>query len=169
MIILQWKLRGRGMARSYLSIGSNMGDKKAFLEESVELLKAYSEIKVTGQSSFYETDPVGYLDQDLFINIALEIETIFSPHDLLKACQSVENKLHRKRIIRWGPRTVDIDIILYDDLSLNHEDLIIPHPRAFERAFVMVPIYELNEILIIEKVPIKQLINKISTEGVRKI
>lgn len=157
------------MARAYLSLGSNMGDKKAYLEESVELLNAYSEIRVTGKSSFYETDPVGYLDQDVFINIGLEIETLFGPEALLEACQSVENKLHRKRVIRWGPRTVDIDIIFYDDIKIKNDNLEIPHPRAFERAFVMVPIYEINKDLVISNRPIKEIIEKISLEGVRKI
>ena len=157
------------MARAYLSLGSNMGDKKAFLEEGVELLNTYPEIRVTGQSSFYETDPVGYLDQDVFINIGLEIETSFEPEALLEACQSVENKLHRRRVIRWGPRTVDIDIIFYDDIKIKSEKLEIPHPRAFERAFVMVPIYEINKKLVILNRPIKKIIDQISLEGVRKI
>lgn len=157
------------MAKSYLSLGSNMGDKKAFLEEAVKLLKAYSEIEVTGKSSFYETDPVGYIDQDVFLNIALEIETSFTPEALLEACQSVENKLHRKRVVRWGPRTVDIDIIFYDDIKIKNDSLEIPHPRAFERAFVMVPIYEINKDLVILNRPIKEIIEQISLEGVRKI
>lgn len=111
---------------------------------------------MTGQSSFYQTDPVGYLDQDVFLNIALEIETTLRPEALLKACQSVEDKLHRTRVIRWGPRTVDIDIIFYDDLKIKSENLEIPHPRAFERAFVMVPIYEINKELVVHNRPIKK-------------
>ena len=157
------------MSKAYLSLGSNMGDRQLYLEEAINLLGHIENIEIIKVSSFYETVPVGYLDQDLFLNVAVEIETILEPEALLEACQSVENKLHRKRVIRWGPRTVDVDIIFYDDLKLVSEILEIPHPRALERAFVMWPIYEIAEDLIVQNRKIKDIVKILPKEGIRKL
>lgn len=157
------------MARVFLSIGSNMGDKRAYLDQAVERLGQHDQIQVQAQSSYYETDPVGYTEQDLFLNIGLELDTMLKPEDLLSVCQAIELDLHRERLIRWGPRTVDIDIIFYDDLSMSTEDLILPHPRALERGFVMWPIYEIAGDLIVQGRPIKELIQDLPAEGIRKL
>lgn len=157
------------MAKVYLSLGSNMGDRTLYLQEAKTLLNAHSQVTLVQCSSLYETKPVGYLDQDLFMNIALEVETSLDPLALLDLCQSVEVKLHRERIIRWGPRTVDVDIIFYDDLDMVTERLELPHPRALERAFVMWPIYELAEDLIVQGRPIKDIIKSLPEDGIRKI
>jgi len=157
------------VARVFLSIGSNMGDKRAYLDQAVERLGQHDQIQVQAQSSYYETDPVGYTEQDLFLNIGLELDTMLKPEDLLSVCQAIELDLHRERLIRWGPRTVDIDIIFYDDLSMSTEDLILPHPRALERGFVMWPIYEIAGDLIVQGRPIKELIQDLPAEGIRKL
>lgn len=157
------------MSKVYLSLGSNMGDRQLYLEEAMNLLGQIESIEIRKVSSFYETVPVGYLDQDLFLNVAVEIETILKPEALLEACQSVEHKLHRKRLIRWGPRTVDVDIIFYDDIKLVSENLEIPHPRALERAFVMWPIYEIAEDLIVQNRMIKDIVKTLPKEGIRKL
>lgn len=157
------------MAKSYLSLGSNMGDRQDFLNQAIKYIGEVTEISVIKVSSFYETDPVGYLDQDLFLNVAIEIDTMLEPKDLLLACQNVENILHRKRVIRWGPRTVDIDIIFYDNLKMASEILEIPHPRALERGFVMWPIFEIAEDLIVQGRTINEIMKSLPKEGIRKI
>ncbi|MDO5388262.1 MAG: 2-amino-4-hydroxy-6-hydroxymethyldihydropteridine diphosphokinase [Clostridia bacterium] len=129
--------------KSYLSIGSNMGDKKAYLDFAVSSLKNDKNIKVIKVSSYIETAPYGYTDQDTFLNGCIEIETIYSPHKLLKAINTIESNADRKREIHWGPRTLDIDIVLYGDKIINDEKLTIPHIDMENRLFVLSP---LNEI-----------------------
>ncbi|MBO9131326.1 2-amino-4-hydroxy-6-hydroxymethyldihydropteridine diphosphokinase [Bacillus sp. 165] len=129
---------------AFISLGSNIGNRFDYLKQAVSLLHEQSEIFVEDISSVYETDPVGYTDQDKFLNIIIKISTSLSPDELLRITQSVECELGRKREIRWGPRTIDLDILLYNQENIETEQLIVPHPRMFERAFVLVPLIELN-------------------------
>lgn len=131
------------MNTAYLSIGSNMGDRESYLREAVQALAAMSGIFVRQVSSIYETVPVGYTDQADFLNIAVHLETTLSPEALLDACQEIEQTLGRERLIRWGPRTVDLDILLYNQDNIEMERLLIPHPRMKERAFVLIPLLEI--------------------------
>lgn len=129
--------------KAYLSIGGNLGDRKKNLVEVVRRLSENPQIELKKQSSIYETEPWGKLDQPNFWNQVLEIETDLSPLELLDICQQIENDLGRKRIVRWGPRTVDIDILSYDNRVWNDERLTIPHPRMEEREFVLAPLREI--------------------------
>lgn len=128
--------------RAYLSMGSNIGNKMYYLIEGLVKISALEGVRLTKVSSFYETEPWGYLEQDSFYNIAVEVRTNLLPFELLRKLQQVEKELHRKRDLRWGPRTLDIDIIFYDELSIETDDLILPHPRYQERKFVLAPLYE---------------------------
>ncbi|MBO1628132.1 2-amino-4-hydroxy-6-hydroxymethyldihydropteridine diphosphokinase [Bacillus arachidis] len=128
----------------YVSLGSNIGDRYAYLLEAIELLNKNPYIQVKDVSSVYETDPVGYTDQNRFLNLVIKISTNLLPQELLKITQKVEVDLGRKREIRWGPRTIDLDILLYNQENIEAENLIVPHPRMFERAFVIVPLLEIN-------------------------
>jgi 2-amino-4-hydroxy-6-hydroxymethyldihydropteridine diphosphokinase len=130
---------------AYLGLGSNMGDRLSYLHKAVFLLNEHPAIKVEKVSSVYETDPVGYTEQDQFLNIAVKISTNLHPEELLRTVQSIELELGRKREIRWGPRTIDLDILLYNHENIEAENLIIPHPRMYERAFVLAPLAEINE------------------------
>lgn len=132
-----------GETRVFLGLGSNMGDKEGTLQEAVRLLDAVSGIQVLRSSSLYETDPVGYTDQDVFCNLVLEAAVTLSPQKLLEVTQRIEQQLGRTRDIRWGPRTVDIDILLYGNERVDSDFLHIPHPRMTERAFVLIPLAEL--------------------------
>lgn len=129
---------------AYLSIGSNMGDRVKIFREAIQLLDG-NEVKILDSSSLYETDPVGYTEQDCFLNAVLKISTSLSPEALLKKCMAVEKELGRKREIRWGPRTLDLDILLYNQENIETKSLIIPHPRMLERAFVIIPLMEINK------------------------
>ncbi|MFG6497530.1 2-amino-4-hydroxy-6-hydroxymethyldihydropteridine diphosphokinase [Fictibacillus sp. UD] len=128
---------------AYLSVGSNMGDREQLLTKAISLLEEYSEISIESVSSIYETDPVGVTDQPLFLNLALKLKTSLSPQGLLSKLQEVEMKLDRKRVQKWGPRTIDLDILLYNSVSIQTEVLTIPHPRMLERAFVLIPLREI--------------------------
>lgn len=157
------------MHRIFLSLGSNIGQKVDYLNKAVGIIKQNEFIHKVKVSSVYQTDPVGYLEQDVFMNIAIELLTTLEPYRLLEMCQNVEKQLNRERLIRWGPRTIDVDIILYDDLVMTDEDLTIPHPRMHERAFVLVPICELDSELLVRNQKIQTLLEALDTSGVRKI
>lgn len=132
----------------FISLGSNIGNRLDYLQRAVHLLQQVDKINVVKLSSIYETDPVGYEEQAAFLNMVVEIETLLTPHEVLKKCNQIEAKLGRTRDIRWGPRTVDLDILLYNEENMKTEDLIIPHPRMMERGFVLIPLVELQANLI---------------------
>lgn len=147
------------MNQSYLSLGSNMGDRFDMLRQAVSQLADHPAITVIRISSLYETDPVGFTDQEPFLNMVVQLETELEALALLDFCQEVEQNLNRKRLVRWGPRTIDLDILLYNQEELETERLIIPHPRMHERAFVLVPLLEIN--------PNLKVIGALETDGVR--
>lgn len=152
------------MKKIYLSLGSNIGNRKLNLDRAVGLLKA--RVNLLKQSSYYETEPVGYKNQDWFLNIVLEGETDLRPEDLLDFTQGIENKMKRKKTIRFGPRIIDIDILLYGEAKLQTERLTIPHPRMTQRAFVMVPLYEIAPSLDIEGRTTKEIIENLKGEEI---
>ena len=130
----------------YLSLGSNLGDRKDNLRQAVQMLYKSDKISDIGLSLIYETEPVGYDDQPYFLNMCVRLNTSMTPTELLQFLQSIEGKLHRVRTIKNGPRTIDMDILLYDDIKIDTPELTIPHPRMFERAFVLYPLSELREV-----------------------
>lgn len=128
---------------AYIGLGSNMGDKKSYLDNAIKQIDDNEYCKVAAVSSYITTSPVGYTDQDDFLNAAAKIETTLEPEELLDVLQSAENNAGRKRTIHWGPRTLDLDILLYDNEIINTDRLTVPHPEMHRRSFVLVP---LNEI-----------------------
>lgn len=129
---------------AFLSLGSNMGDRLSHLQAAVHALAQSPGVDIIKVSSIYETDPWGFEDQRAFFNAVIWIRTDRSPMDLLRICQSVERQRDRVRGIRWGPRTLDIDILRYGDQTINSLELTIPHPRMEERDFVLVPLAEIT-------------------------
>ena len=125
---------------TYLALGSNMGDSLQYLKSAVSLLDQYEGIQVIKQSKIYETDPYGDVPQDDYLNAVIQVDTTLDPHDLLKVVNKIEADLDRERLIRWGPRTIDIDIILMGDLTIETPDLIIPHKELTKRSFVLIPL-----------------------------
>ena len=132
------------MTKVYLSLGSNIGDSISNLKKAINLIIDSPKIESVRCSSFYETEPQGYVDQDSFINCAIECFTAFNPYELLNFTQGIEKSLKRVKLFRWGPRIIDVDIILFGTEKIDSEHLIIPHPRMYERAFVLYPLSELN-------------------------
>lgn len=131
-------------AVAYISLGSNIDDRLAYLRDAVYLLQQDERIEVNKISSVYETDPVGYTEQENFLNIVIQVNTSYQAEELLTKCLDVEKVLGRKREIRWGPRTVDLDILLYNQDNIETEYLSVPHPRMHERAFVIIPLVEIE-------------------------
>jgi len=129
--------------RVFIGIGSNLGRKEENIRRALELLEGDGRISISAVAPLYRTDPVGYTDQDWFLNTVALLETRLSPSELLGVLMEAENKMGRERAIRWGPRVIDLDILLYGELTINWPDLQIPHPRLEERAFVVVPLADL--------------------------
>lgn len=132
------------MTGAYLGLGSNLGDRLATLQRAVDLLEVNAGIDVVACSRVWETDPVGGPAQPDFLNIVVRIETSLAPKDLLAACRGVETALDRVRDVRWGPRTVDVDVLSIDGYASGDPDLTVPHPRMIERAFVLLPLLDLD-------------------------
>lgn len=131
------------MSIAYIGLGSNIGDKTGNLKRAIEELGKVSGSEVLAVSSFYKTEPVGGVEQDWFINAVAKIETGLSPRELLKALLDIERNLGRIRDTKWGPRIIDLDILLYDDLVIEEEGLAVPHPYLHERGFALAPLAEI--------------------------
>ncbi len=127
----------------YIGLGSNLGDRRRNISMALEYLKSTPDLKVCRTSKLYETDPVGVKEQQKFLNMVIAIKTLKEPAELLKTLQHIELALKRIRDVRWGPRTIDLDILLYDDIFMHLDELEIPHPRMFERAFVLIPLRDI--------------------------
>ena len=132
--------------RAFVGLGSNLGEREATLWKALEGLGATEGIEVLAVSSFRETDPVGVVDQPRFVNAAAALETSLSPRELLERLLDVERSLGRDRAVeeRWGPRTLDLDLLLYGGEAIDEPGLEVPHPRLVERAFVLEPLLELD-------------------------
>lgn len=151
------------MIKAYLGLGSNVGDRVAQLDEAIRILNASYGVTVTKVSPIYETEPVGYVDQPQFLNLCLEVQTLLTAQELLQVCMETEQQLHRVRDIRWGPRTLDVDILLYGNQIIDETDLVVPHARMFERAFVLIP---LNDIAsdVVEPHSNEKIANLVTTD-----
>lgn len=129
--------------KAFISFGSNIGDKEENINSAIEYIKKSKHTKIVKISSLIKTEPWGYIDQEEFINGAMEIKTLLSPLELINFLLSVEKELKRERIIKWGPRTIDLDVIFYDDIISTDERIILPHPRMEQRMFVLEPLAEI--------------------------
>ncbi|MBB3114148.1 2-amino-4-hydroxy-6-hydroxymethyldihydropteridine diphosphokinase [Paenibacillus phyllosphaerae] len=125
---------------AYIALGSNLGERDGYLTQALHLLDQRIGIAVLRVSGIYETDPVGYTDQPAFLNMAAAVRTTLTPIELLRTLLEVELALGRTREVHWGPRTIDLDLLLFDDVVMEEDELTLPHPRMLERAFVLVPL-----------------------------
>lgn len=137
------------MNQAFIALGTNIESRETYLKQALDLLEANKDITIQKKSSVYETAPVGYQDQADFLNMVVELQTSLLSMDLLDVCQQIEKELGRKRNIRFGPRTIDLDILTFNHENSKVERLIIPHPRMHERAFVLVPLAEIAPDFII--------------------
>ena len=154
------------MSKIYLSLGTNLGDRELNLENALHFLS--KEIVILKKSSLYETEPVGFQDQPWFLNMVIEGETDLSPGDFLSLTQSIERKMKRVKTFVNGPRIIDVDILLYEDEKIETESLVIPHPRMLQRAFVMIPLYEISSDLMISGRNIADMMGNFSGERINK-
>jgi len=137
------------MARAFLSLGSNIGDRGRHLYDALETVRGGDAMKI---SNVYATEPVGGVVQDDFWNIVVELETSATPRELLERARRAETQAERVRDVRWGPRTLDVDVLLVGDLKSDDPEILIPHPRMWERRFVLAPLRELAPALVPEEI-----------------
>jgi 2-amino-4-hydroxy-6-hydroxymethyldihydropteridine diphosphokinase len=157
------------MPIAYLGLGSNLGDRRANLSAAITGLPPAASVLRT--SSIYQTEPWGYLEQPAFLNQVVEVETSLSPADLLAALKRLEADLGRQATFRYGPRLIDLDILLYENLVISQADLVIPHAQLAQRAFVLVPLAELAPGLLhpLLGVSMAELKNRIDLSGVKLV
>src|SRR5262249_4147867 len=138
----------RAVTRAYLALGSNLGDRAAFLQYAVDDLAGTDGVDIAAVSRVYETAPVGGPPQDAFLNAVVALDTTLDPRALLALAQRIENGAERVRAERWGPRTLDVDVLLYGDVALADPELTVPHPRMWERGFVLAPLRDVAPELV---------------------
>ena len=153
----------------YLSFGANLGNRQDNILQALQYVRARASIKKL--SSFYETEPVGFSDQPMFLNMVCELETELSPTEMFLFLKGIEKRMGRKEAFRNAPRPIDIDILFYDDLKFDNSDLHLPHPRLHERAFVLVPLAEIAPDLVhpVLGIPVREMIGKVDRAGVKPV
>ena len=153
----------------YLSLGGNLGDPAASMAAALRILDADADARVTAVSSLYRTPPWGKLDQPDFLNAAAAIETTLSPRALLDLCLDVEKRLKRVREERWGPRLIDIDILVFGDRVIHETGLEVPHPRMLERAFVLAPLAEIAPGLSVGGRSVSERLGAVDISGIERL
>lgn len=157
---------------AYIGIGSNLGDKLQNYERAISEILKIDRHRLITKSSLFKTQPIGYTAQDWFVNGVIKIETDLKPHDLLQALKTIESQLGRAKTFRWGPRTIDLDILFFDDIEIQTEELQIPHPSIQDRGFVLIPLVEIDRNLVhptLKKTVREFLENLREDQGVEKI
>ncbi len=158
-------------AEALIALGGNIGDVRATFDQAVAMLCDGAAVRLVARSSDYRTPPWGVADQPPFVNAVIKVATRLAPHDLYSRAVEVERALGRERAQerRWGPRAIDLDLLAYDDLTLHDPDLTLPHPRLFERAFVLVPLAEIAPEAVIAGIRLRDVLARVDANGVEKL
>jgi 2-amino-4-hydroxy-6-hydroxymethyldihydropteridine diphosphokinase len=159
------------MVEALVALGGNLGDVRDTLDRAVAAFCDGREVRLLARSSDYRTPPWGVEDQPPFVNLCIAVETSLTPSALLVRAQAVERKLGRERgkERRWGPRPIDVDLLAYDDIALDTPDLTLPHPRLFERAFVLVPLAEIAPERVIAGRRVRDALGQVDRTGIEKL
>ncbi len=159
------------LAEAFIALGGNVGEVHATFDSAIAILCDGTDVRLLARSSDYRTPPWGVTDQPPFINAVIAVSTTLAPHQLLARAQACERALGRDgaKEQRWGPRPIDLDILAYDDLVLNDATLTLPHPRLFERAFVLVPLVEIAPDRVIAGISVRDALKRVDTSGIEKL
>lgn len=152
-----------------VALGSNLGDKAANIEGAIAHLEEGGAVRVVARSRNFATEPWGKTDQDWFVNACVAVATELPPRELLVRCKEIEREMGRVTIERWGPRIIDLDLLIYKDTVLNEPDLILPHPHIAERAFVLAPLMDIAPDLVIKGHSVRQMYERIDRTGIRAL
>ena len=158
------------VVEAFIALGGNVGDVRSMFDRAVAMLCDDGAVRLVARSSDYRTPPWGVTDQAPFINAAIAVTTALPPHDLLARTEECERALGRNRARerRWGPRSIDLDLLAYDDLVLIDRDLILPHPHLFERAFALVPLAEIAPERVIAGIRVREALARLDASGIAK-
>ena len=156
------------MTPAFIALGANLGDPVAQLREAAQRLRDTAGLHSVQLSPIYFSAPVGVVDQPRFANAAVQLETSLSAHELLAVCHSVERAMGRVRTVRWGPRTIDLDLIFFGTIHLSDGALTLPHPRWSERAFVVQPIYDLAPDLVIDGISLRDTLARLDRTDLQR-
>jgi 2-amino-4-hydroxy-6-hydroxymethyldihydropteridine diphosphokinase len=158
------------MTEALIALGGNLGDARATLDRAITMLCG-NRVRLTARSSDYRTPPWGVLDQPPFVNGCIAVDTTLAPHDLFTRMQSIERMLGRDHDTerRWGPRPIDLDLLAYDDLALDEPNLTLPHPRLFDRAFVLVPLAEIAPDRMIAGIRVRDALTRVDVAGIERL
>jgi len=157
---------------AYIGIGSNVGDKAQQCKRAIFEILKIGRTKLLAESSLFKTKPIGYTSQDWFVNGVIKIETEMEPLKLLRILKTIELQLGRKQTFRWGPRSIDLDVLFFDDEEVRTKELQIPHPRLHERQFVLIPLVEIDRNLLhpVLKKTVEKLLEELKEDqGVEKL
>lgn len=157
---------------AYIGIGSNIGDRVLQCEKAISEILKEDRHRLLAKSSLFKTKPIGYTSQDCFVNGVIKIETDLEPIDLLRTLKTIESRLGRKETFRWGPRTIDLDILFFDEIEVRLDEMKIPHPHLHERQFVLIPLAEIEPELIhpVLKKNIREILKGLKEDqGVEKL
>lgn len=159
------------MPQAFIALGGNLGDVRHTFNEAIAALCDGEQANLVARSSDYRTPPWGRTDQPDFINAVIAVRTVLAPEELLRRAQDVEFRLGRNRVPgeHWGPRTLDLDILTYDDLTLNEPELILPHPRLFERAFVLIPLLEIAPDAVVAGRSVRDALATLDRGGIEQL
>jgi 2-amino-4-hydroxy-6-hydroxymethyldihydropteridine diphosphokinase len=159
------------MLEAFIALGGNLGDVRATFKQAIAMLCDGVEVRLVARSSDYRTPPWGITEQPSFINAVIAVTTSLSPRQLLKRLQACERALGRDRgrERRWGPRPIDLDLLAYDDVTLREPDLTLPHPRLFERAFVLLPLAEIGPDRLIAGIRVRDALAGVDASGIEKL
>lgn len=152
-----------------IALGSNLGDKSGNIDEAIELLTERGDISVARRSRNFATEPWGKLDQDWFVNACIAVATKLSPRELLVRCKDIERRMGRVAAEKWGPRIIDLDLLIYRDSVRSEPDLVLPHPHIGERAFVLAPLMDIAPDLVVGGKSVRELFGAIDQAGVRAL
>ncbi len=152
-----------------VALGSNLGDKTANIDTAIALLTEVGDVRLLARSRNYATEPWGKTDQDWFVNAAIAVATSLSPRLLLARCKDIERRMGRVETERWGPRIIDLDLLVYRGISIDEPDLVLPHPHIGARAFVLAPLLDIDPDLVIGDRSVRAMYEAIDTSGVRAL
>jgi 2-amino-4-hydroxy-6-hydroxymethyldihydropteridine diphosphokinase len=152
-----------------IALGSNLGDKAGNIDKAIELLAERGDIHLVARSRNFATEPWGKLDQDWFVNACIGVATKLKPRELLVRCKDIERRMGRVVTEKWGPRVIDLDLLVYRDAVMNGPDLVLPHPHMGDRAFVLAPLMDIAPDLVVRGKSVRELFATIGQAGVRPL
>lgn len=166
--LLEWKSNVRAMTEAYIGFGGNVGDAATSIRTAFDLLGKSEKVVSARLSPIYRSAPVGYVEQDWFYNAVAKLDVACSCHELLDLCLGIERQMKRVREVRWGPRIIDLDVLIFGNECIEEDALVVPHPRAHERAFVLAPLCDLDSSISLRGTLASEWLERVEDQKIEK-